>query len=348
MSCIPCTSRGNNPAKKAKLIKGKPAWVGDVAMQVRTGDILLFSSKHSSSNITKYFTKSRWDHIGIVIKPSPTRAYIVEWGGGLFACELVERLNEYAEWDAMELVLRQLRLQAEEEANRRIVEERMEQFVDELFRAKMGQNRGVPMGQVISAARDQLFSKSTSVSAKEVHVDDLEQLFCSKTVAVVYKAAGILAPNRIANKFLPKHFSMEHDQFLDLQGGAALGPEQRITFESKRMRDAVSNMLKLPILEVLAGSTAKEDRSALLIEKFVRRVAARRELRRRKAGRGSVVTEKAPLYKGARRKSTKERTDLLRQVAAEGHKKPEDTLQVTWIDEDAPFEGDELPPPPLI
>ena len=59
--------------------------------------MLYFSSKHTTSNITKYWTGARWDHIGVVVKPSPNKAYIIEWGNGLFACELVDRLNEYAE-----------------------------------------------------------------------------------------------------------------------------------------------------------------------------------------------------------------------------------------------------------
>ena len=33
-------------------------WVHDLAKQVRTGDIILFSSKHSASYITKFFTQS--------------------------------------------------------------------------------------------------------------------------------------------------------------------------------------------------------------------------------------------------------------------------------------------------
>lgn len=77
---------------------GQPTvWINDLLDTVKTGDIFLFSSKHTTSNITKYWTGARWDHIGVVVKPSPNKAYIIEWGNGLFACELVDRLNEYAE-----------------------------------------------------------------------------------------------------------------------------------------------------------------------------------------------------------------------------------------------------------
>ena len=33
-------------------------WVHDLASQVKTGDIILFSSKHNASYITKFFTQS--------------------------------------------------------------------------------------------------------------------------------------------------------------------------------------------------------------------------------------------------------------------------------------------------
>ena len=335
-ACVSCTM-SRDSSKKPRWEGQEQSWIGEIAQQVHTGDILLFSSKHSTSNITKFFTRSRFDHIGIVVKPSPNRAYIVEWGGGLFACDLIERLNEYAEWDALDLVLRQLRLK--ETTDRRVVEERMEQFSDTLFREKMGQNRAIPMGQVIKAARDQIFSKSSSYSKEEVVVDDLNALFCSKTVAVAYKAAGLLAGNRRSDKFLPKHFSSGFEAFLDLQGGASLGPEQRVTFESRRMRDAVSNILKLPLLEVIVlGSSEKERRSALLIEKFVRRIAARRELRRRRSV-GAPAGASTSLYEGAEHVGTKERCEMLKQMAHAPHAKPADTLQITWIDDEIPLEA---------
>lgn len=36
----------------------KRTWVHDLPSKVHTGDIVLFSSKHGASNITKFFTQS--------------------------------------------------------------------------------------------------------------------------------------------------------------------------------------------------------------------------------------------------------------------------------------------------
>lgn len=42
----------------AKLRFTKRTWIYDLEKKVRTGDIVLFNSKHSTSNITKFFTKA--------------------------------------------------------------------------------------------------------------------------------------------------------------------------------------------------------------------------------------------------------------------------------------------------
>ena len=82
--CLSCRA----PRKDGPSALRPTAWVQELTASCRTGDIVLFSSKHSSSNITKFFTNSVWDHVGVVVRPSPNRAYLVEWGQGLFATEL--------------------------------------------------------------------------------------------------------------------------------------------------------------------------------------------------------------------------------------------------------------------
>jgi len=292
MTCANCrTSRRQQPKLITPSLTLHRMWVGDVVSLCRTGDVVLFSSKRSASNITKYFTGSDWDHVGMVIKPTPTDAFLFEWGAGLYASELHERLTEYAELDARFIAIRQLKLSS---AHRAYVERQMETIVDRLFRSRAGLNVGVPVGQVIKAARKQYFGRI--VSRKEVKVDDVQFLFCSKTVAVVYKAAGIVAPNRNAADFLPKHFDEGYEHWLDLQKGASLGPLTHLTFESPNLRaalDGVLNVCRSPFagldmvvqasLEIVGLPNANdEERAARLVQKFVLVLIARRELTRRK------------------------------------------------------------------
>ena len=52
--------------------------VRDLESIVRTGDLILFSSKHAAAQVTKCFTASTWDHIGLVVKFSSRHVFILE------------------------------------------------------------------------------------------------------------------------------------------------------------------------------------------------------------------------------------------------------------------------------
>ena len=102
MSWLSCGGQGKTTVTDFLMPKRHASvWIGELAAMARTGDVVLFSSKNSGSYINKFFTHSEFDHVGIIVKPSPKLTYIIEWGGGLFACELEERLTEYAELDGM-------------------------------------------------------------------------------------------------------------------------------------------------------------------------------------------------------------------------------------------------------
>ena len=68
----------------------------------------------------------------------------------------------------------------------------MEEFMDMLFREQLGRNHAVPFDQVTRAARRQFRKMEES----EAVIDDLTTLFCSKTVAVVYKSIGLIDHKR--------------------------------------------------------------------------------------------------------------------------------------------------------
>merc|ERR1711935_1242607 len=241
------------------------------------GDIILFSSKHNASYITKFFTQSGWDHIAMVVKPSPTQVFLLEWGGGLFVCPLEERLLEYYECDGRLITLRQLQLTHNTHRNR--IEDNIEEFVDMLLRSGLGSNAAIPFKEVLQAAKKQNSKKDLNADAE---VDNLEELFCSKTVVVCYKSAGLIAPSRDAGMFLPKHFAFDHDKFTDLQRGAGLGPEIDISFEPKSMRK-----FSVALLELANPKARKKKRAAEVLQAAARRWLARAELRKRR----SIVSE---------------------------------------------------------
>jgi hypothetical protein len=213
--------------------------VRDLESTVRTGDLILFSSKHASAQITKCFTVSEWDHIGLVVKFSSKHVYILEYAGGVYLYPLFTRLYTYYAIQGRELSLRRLLPGQDREA----MQQRVEAFVrsvlghsppsiQEMVMAVLKQDNYVTtfihklaggVHDIIpkGAPQKTLRHEPEAEEGKEVerHEDDLQTLFCSKLIAAVYKEIGLLSPNRISSDFLPKHFSQQYDGYLDLQKG---------------------------------------------------------------------------------------------------------------------------------
>ena len=326
-----------------KLRFTRRTWVHDLASQVHTGDIILFSSKHSASYITKFFTQSGaslpvvshlhalyhlvvpcagWDHIAMVVKPSPTQVFLLEWGGGLFVCPLEERLLEYYECDGRLITLRQLQLTHNTHRNR--IEDNIEEFVDMLLRSGLGSNAAIPFKEVLQAAKKQNSKKDLNADNAEAVVDNLEELFCSKTVAVCYKSAGLIAPSRDAGMFLPKHFAFDHDKFTDLQRGASLGPEIDISFEPKSMRK-----FSVALLELANPKARKKKRAAEVLQAAARRWLARAELRKRRSIVSEALDFVADAIPGVPHHTQKQKCEMLRKVSVFDKDHPRPQLATT-------------------
>ena len=206
--------------------------VRDLESSVRTGDIVLFSSKHAAATVTKFFTASTWDHIGLVVKFGAKHVFILEYAGGVYLYPLFTRLYTYYAVQGRVICLRRLlpgqdraEMQKKIELFVRNVLGRSPPSINEMVMAVLKQAAVVPRLPGSSS------SSSSNESADDV-VDSLETMFCSKLIAAIFKHVGLLAPHRASADFLPKHFSAPYDGYLDLQKGAILGPELPINFES--------------------------------------------------------------------------------------------------------------------
>ena len=211
--------------------------VRDVSATVKTGDLFLFSSKHAASHVTKCFTGSGWDHLGMVVKLSDSQVFILEYAGGVFLYPLFTRLYSYFAIQGREICLRRLSLPHEQPE--------MQAQVEEFVRGVLGQkppsierwcwrcSASSRSSRPSSAARAAAAADDDGGDgAQHAVADDLSSFFCSKLVAAMYKNLGLLSAHRSSGDFLPKHFSAEFDGYLDLQGGAMLGAEVPLSFES--------------------------------------------------------------------------------------------------------------------
>jgi len=192
----------------------------------QTGDLVLFSSRHAASQMTKCFTASAWDHCGLVVKLSPKHVLILEYAGGVYLYPLFTRLYSYYAIQGREIVIR--RLKTKEPRSE------MQQQVESFVKSVLGQ-KPPSIEEMVMAVLKQGPALNAFLShlrgGKEIE-DDLSSLFCSKLVAAVYKHVGLIGPDRTLGDFLPKHFSAQYDGYVDLQGGAKLGPEITISFDA--------------------------------------------------------------------------------------------------------------------
>ena len=102
--------------------------------------------------------------------------------------------------------------------------------------------------------------------------DDMNKLFCSKTIAVCYKKVGLLSQGMDTSGIFPKHWSQPHDPFMGYLEGAHLGREIDISFES-------SPLLRELSLRLLRATMARKRFCAALIIQRVYRSSRAHRLR---------------------------------------------------------------------
>ncbi|KAL1528331.1 hypothetical protein AB1Y20_009685 [Prymnesium parvum] len=252
---------------------GNRVWVYDLPSQCRTGDIILFSSKDRGAGFIRAFTASEWNHVGMVLKTASNLSYIVEWGGGVFGCDLVERLVGYRP-EVHNIAWRRLKLPPH--ADRREVETSIECFViDRLINDPTRvDNELFPFRRVLPSYFRHL--RTSNLRKRSPVIDDLSSLFCSKAVAVILKHAGLLSRNVDANMVFPKHFSRPYDSVMKYQQGASYGEEIDISFEPKPIRKFSQALLSVTRLH----GRRRRDAAVRLIQAAARGWKARSDTRR--------------------------------------------------------------------
>jgi len=195
----------------------------DVRDTLKTGDIVLFSGKGGISEGIKFFTLSKWSHVGMVyriVEPLDPEGSVFCWESttlsniedadtgkltnGVQRVEFSERL-ERCFATGYEISVRPL--------NKALPDEKVRAL--NLFRHEVsGRPYEKDKIELIKSAYDGLFGQNK---------EDLSSLFCSELVAEAYQRMELLDENRPSNEYTPKDFSREKN--LTLLGGYSLGDE---------------------------------------------------------------------------------------------------------------------------
>ncbi len=191
--------------------------------QLKTGDVLLFSGKGGISEGIKFFTLSKWSHVGMVYRledPHDVKGTVFCWES--------TTLNDLADVDSGKLTQGVQRVELSERLERCFakdyeisVRQLSQPLTDHMLKA-LNDFRHEVSGRPYERHKIELI-KSAYDLVLGANKEDLSSLFCSELLAEAYQRMGLLTEEKPSNEYTPKDFSQ--DKRLTLQQGYSLGSE---------------------------------------------------------------------------------------------------------------------------
>lgn len=186
-----------------------------------TGDVVLFSGKGGISAGIKWFTKSKWSHVGMVIRSIELDALLLWESTTLGKLKDVESGKKRQGVQVTPLSARIQTYDGEVGVRTLAVEEsKRKNFLSDLVTLR-NDLRQRPYEQskieLIRSAYDGVFGANE---------EDLSSVFCSELVAEAYQAMNLLPSSVPSNEYTPGDFAK--DKF-PLTGSAILGPIQEFS-----------------------------------------------------------------------------------------------------------------------
>lgn len=191
--------------------------------QLKTGDVLLFSGKSKISEGIKFFTLSKWSHVGMVYRFESE----LDPKGSIFCWESTS-IGNVADADTGKLTKGVQRVELSERLERCFAEgyeisvrPLSKPLTDDMVRA-LNAFRHEVSGRPYEKNKLELI-KSAWDSILGANKEDLSSLFCSEMVAEAFQRMGLLTEDMFSNEYTPKDFSSEKRLILKL--GYGLGNE---------------------------------------------------------------------------------------------------------------------------
>jgi len=228
--------------------------VGSITLQsfleeCDTGDVILFNNPNAITCVTKCFTRSKWDHVGMVLKYTEKASDVIlveSAGGGVFLCYAQQRLMEIMGGNSPTVSpaiigYRKLMCGAGpmNEARKKRIHEEAQKQVDkpyeecfgEILKAVLGQDGFLAPNKIAEALGFEWAGKG----------EDIDSLFCSELVAHLLKKEGILPEGRDSNTYLPKDFSHASNARLDICHPFEFKIERQVTLSPSGSADVGKN-----------------------------------------------------------------------------------------------------------
>eukprot|EP01102_Stenamoeba_stenopodia_P014628 TRINITY_DN4881_c0_g4_i2.p1 TRINITY_DN4881_c0_g4~~TRINITY_DN4881_c0_g4_i2.p1 ORF type:complete len:684 (-),score=178.69 TRINITY_DN4881_c0_g4_i2:120-2171(-) len=207
-----------------------------IPYRLKSGDILLFDKRTNLLSYgTKLLTRSRWDHVAMVIVLCNTLMVLEATStDGVQLYPLDEKLEAYR----MVSNIGVRRLQGAPS------KEMLKALLDFIYEVK-----GRPYEKNLLELFKAVYTTPVDSGSTSKGPDDLSSLFCSELVAAAYQRMGLLSSGFKTNAFVPKDFAT--DKFTFSVKDATLG---RVVVFKKRSSSSSSNSTSKRNLKKLADS----------------------------------------------------------------------------------------------
>lgn len=177
--------------------------------QANTGDILLFRGCNSLAKVQRAFTRSKYDHVALVMRYSTGQLAFFEaiQGEGV----TIVRWDEFKQNNWQKLYSRIAYRQLSTDRSQKVLQD-LQDFIDRVN----GRHYRVSIAKLCGSRPSQIASNEANY-------------FCSELTGVCLQVMGCLPSDLRAGQFLPGDFSIKRK--LPFINGASLGPELFIDFD---------------------------------------------------------------------------------------------------------------------
>jgi len=176
--------------------------------ELKTGDLVLFSGVDAYSKLVKVSTRSKWSHIGLIVK-TVEHNYLTMWESSIREDTLDVETGRHREGVRLVSFIDRVMAFEGEVSIRQLqggilTDDRLHGLLglrDELRGRSYERNKF----ELLKASNERAFRNKT---------EDLSSLFCSELVAEAYQRLGLLTEEKPSNDYAPVDFSYERMQFL--------------------------------------------------------------------------------------------------------------------------------------
>ena len=172
----------------------------DIRDSLNTGDLVLFSGKGRISGLIRWFTKSKWSHIGMVIKSIDLDALLL-WESTTLS--KIKDIHSLTATHGVQLVALSERVNSYDGAIgiRKLECVGMTPVMMQSLRDFRTEIKGRPYEQ----SKIELI-KSAYDGPGGHNDEDLSSIFCSEMVAEAYQRMGLLTEDKSSNEYTPADF----------------------------------------------------------------------------------------------------------------------------------------------